>query len=75
MAEKKNLLKVVPKLTRQEANELVFFLKCSDPERHQRRRYNAPVIELGFLSLDEARAALRPWHPSPGLLSKLESES
>jgi hypothetical protein len=71
----RNLLGVLPKLTPQEGNEIVFKLKCFRCEHYQTLRYD-DVRQLGLLNLDEVRAALRMWGTaSSELLSKLESES
>jgi hypothetical protein len=77
MARKQNLLGVLPKLTPQEINEMIFFLKRSNYERHRTLCYDAlDPKQLGLLPLDEVEAALGLWGTaSPGLLSKLKSAS
>jgi hypothetical protein len=60
----RNLLGVLPKLTPQEGNEIVFKLKCFRCEHYQTLRYD-DVRQLGLLNLDgsEPRCVCGEQHP------------
>jgi hypothetical protein len=75
MAMRKNLLGLVPKLTPQETNEVIFFLKRFNYEKYQRLCYDVLLDPPLMLSpLDEVKTAVGLWGTaSPSLLSKLKS--
>jgi len=65
----RNIAALLPKLTPQERNDLLFALKCFNCEKY----WNLCLARLMFVKLDDARAAVRMWG-SQALASKLESE-
>jgi hypothetical protein len=68
-----NSMNLLPKLTVQEANDIVFALKRFNCEKYERLHYD-DVRGLMFVKLDDIRAAMRLWGTaSSELLHKLNS--
>jgi hypothetical protein len=64
----RNIGLLLPKLTSQERNEVLFALKCFNCEKY----WSFCLADLTFVKLDDARAAVRMWG-SPALASKVEN--
>ena len=64
----RNIGRLLPKLTSQERNEVLFALKCFNCEKY----WSFDLVKLTLVKLDDARAAVRTWG-SPALATKLES--
>jgi hypothetical protein len=65
----KNIAALLPKLTPQERNDVLFALKYFNCEKYR----SLCLAHLPLVNLDEARAAVRMWG-SQALASKLEKD-
>ena len=55
---------MMPKLTPQDCNDIVFALKGFHYEKYQSLRYDAPKVQLAHVNRDDVIAALRLWGPA-----------
>jgi hypothetical protein len=67
-----NIALLVPKLTAQDCNDLVFALKLFRHEKYKELRYDVSKAQLIFVDRDDALAALRLWGPA-ALADKLRA--